>query len=54
MQCSGAQATVGPVLVGLNHPVNIVAPNASVADIVMTAAMTACWRGRQSARRCRH
>ncbi len=41
MQCAGAQATVGPVLVGLNHPVNIVAPYAGVADIVMTVAMTA-------------
>ncbi|MEZ5965745.1 MAG: NADP-dependent malic enzyme [Planctomycetota bacterium] len=41
MQCAGAQATVGPVLVGLNHPVNIVAPYASVADLVMATAMTA-------------
>jgi malate dehydrogenase (oxaloacetate-decarboxylating)(NADP+) len=41
MQCAGAQATVGPILVGLNHPVNIVAPYAGVADVVMTAALTA-------------
>ena len=41
MQCAGAQATVGPVLLGLNYPVNIVAPYASVADVVMTAALTA-------------
>jgi malate dehydrogenase (oxaloacetate-decarboxylating)(NADP+) len=41
MQCAGAQASVGPVLVGLNHPVNIVAPYAGVADLVMATAMTA-------------
>ena len=40
-QCSGAQACIGPILVGLDKPVNIVAHYASVTDIVMTTAITA-------------
>ena len=40
-QCSAAQATVGPILVGLNLPVNILPPYAGVSEIVMTAAITA-------------
>ena len=41
MQCAGAQATVGPILVGLNHSVSILPPYAGVSDIVMSAALTA-------------
>jgi malate dehydrogenase (oxaloacetate-decarboxylating)(NADP+) len=41
VQCSGAQATVGPVLVGLDRPVNIVLPYASASDLVMATALSA-------------
>ena len=40
-QCSGAEATVGPILVGLNRSANILSPYASVRDIVLTASITA-------------
>ena len=40
-QCSAAQATVGPILVGLKLPVNILPPYAAVNEIIMTAAITA-------------
>ncbi len=40
-QCAGAEASIGPILVGLNRAVNIVSPYASVTDIVLTAAITA-------------
>jgi malate dehydrogenase (oxaloacetate-decarboxylating)(NADP+) len=39
--CSGAQACIGPILVGLEKPVNIVSHYASVSEIVMTTAITA-------------
>ena len=40
-QCFGADATIGPLLVGLDHSVNIVGPYATVTDIVLTTAITA-------------
>ena len=40
-QCAGAQATVGPILVGLGRPVNILSPYASVNEIVLATAITA-------------
>jgi hypothetical protein len=40
-QCAGAQATVGPILVGLDKPVNILSPYAGVREIVLTTAITA-------------
>ena len=47
-QCSGAQASIGPILVGLGKPVNIVANYASVSDIVMTTAITAMMAASQA------
>ncbi|MHC5066205.1 MAG: phosphate acyltransferase, partial [Planctomycetota bacterium] len=46
-QCTGAEAAIGPFLVGLNRPVNILAPYAGVREIVLTAAITAMQAGRQ-------
>ena len=45
-QCAGAEATIGPIMVGLNRAVNILSPYASVTDVVMSAAMTAMMAGR--------
>jgi malate dehydrogenase (oxaloacetate-decarboxylating)(NADP+) len=39
--CAGAQASVGPILVGLGKPVNILSPYSGVRDIVISAAITA-------------
>jgi len=46
-QCTGAEAAIGPLLVGLNQPVNILAPYAGIREIVLTAAITAMQAGRQ-------
>ncbi len=46
-QCTGADAAIGPFLVGLDRPVNILAPYAGVREIVLTAAITAMQAGRQ-------
>jgi len=48
-QCAGAQSTIGPILVGLNHSVNILSPYASANDILLTAAITAMMAGRDQA-----
>ena len=40
-QCTGAQASVGPILLGLDRPVNILSPYSSVRDIVISTAITA-------------
>ncbi len=48
-QCFGSEATVGPILVGMAKPVSILAPYASVTDIVTNAAITAMLAGRQDA-----
>ncbi|MEM7201438.1 MAG: NADP-dependent malic enzyme [Planctomycetota bacterium] len=40
-QCAGAEATIGPILVGLNRSVNILSPYAGVTDVVLTCAITA-------------
>jgi malate dehydrogenase (oxaloacetate-decarboxylating)(NADP+) len=39
--CAGGQASVGPILVGLNRPVSILSPYSGVRDIVMSTAITA-------------
>ena len=44
-QCTGAEASIGPILVGLNRAVNIVAPYASVTEVVLSAAITAMMAG---------
>jgi malate dehydrogenase (oxaloacetate-decarboxylating)(NADP+) len=49
-QCFGAEATIGPVLVGLRKPVNTLAPFASVNDVVLTAALTAMMAGARDPR----
>ena len=48
-QCAGAQATIGPILVGLARPVNILSPYASVSEILTTAAITAMLASARSA-----
>ena len=40
-QCAGAQASVGPILLGLNRPINILSPYSSVRDVVISTAITA-------------
>ncbi|MCA8954850.1 MAG: hypothetical protein KDC87_02185, partial [Planctomycetes bacterium] len=40
-QCAGAQASVGPILMGLARPVSILSPYSGVRDIVMSVAITA-------------
>jgi malate dehydrogenase (oxaloacetate-decarboxylating)(NADP+) len=49
-QCFGAQATIGPILVGLKKPVNILARYATVNDVVLTVALTAMMAGAKDAR----
>ena len=39
--CAGGQASVGPILVGLNRPVCILSPYSGVRDIVISTAITA-------------
>ncbi len=43
--CAGAEVSIGPILVGLNRSANILAPYATVGEIVMTAAITAMLAG---------
>jgi malate dehydrogenase (oxaloacetate-decarboxylating)(NADP+) len=45
-QCTAADATIGPILIGLGRAANILPPYASVTEIVMTAAITAMLAGR--------
>jgi len=39
--CAGGQASVGPILVGMNRPVSILSPYSSARDIVISTAITA-------------
>ena len=53
-QCCGAETSIGPILVGLDHPVNILNPYAEVGDVVMTATLTAMMAvARGATDRCR-
>jgi len=38
---AGAQAAIGPILVGLSRPANVVSPLSGVSDVVLSAAITA-------------
>ena len=41
LQCTAADATIGPILTGLAKPVSVVPPYATTQDIVMSAGITA-------------
>jgi malate dehydrogenase (oxaloacetate-decarboxylating)(NADP+) len=45
LQCTAADATIGPILVGLAHPVSIVPPYATTRDLVLSAGITALMAG---------
>ncbi|MBK8976777.1 MAG: NADP-dependent malic enzyme [Planctomycetes bacterium] len=38
---SGAEVSIGPILIGLGHPANVLDPFATVSDVVRTATITA-------------